>query len=127
MSQLSSGALVFFGATGDMADKKIFPALQSMAKRAGLNVPVIGIANAGWNLVLFNARVHDSPEKKDGVDPAVFKTLCGLPRYVDGNHENPSTFSALREALGSAHRPARYLAIPPTLFGLVVEEFGKSE
>jgi len=126
VSQLPSDALVFFGATGDLAYKKIFPSLQAMARRGGLNVPVVGVAKAGWGLDQFKARARDSLEKHGGVDPAAFKTLCGLLRYVDGDYEDPSTFKALRQALGSAERPAHYLAIPPTLFGLVIEQLGKS-
>src|ERR1700689_3985465 len=121
-----SDALVFFGATGDLAYKKIFPSLQSMAKRGALNVPVIGVAKAGWNLDQFKARARDSLEKHGGVDAAAFKTLCGLLRYVDGDYENPATFNALRQTLGSAGRPTHYLAIPPALFGLVVGQLGKS-
>jgi glucose-6-phosphate 1-dehydrogenase len=126
MSQLQSDALVFFGATGDLAYKKIFPSLQAMVKRGSLNVPVIGVAKAGWNLEQFKARARDSLEKHGGVDEAAFKTLSGLLRYVDGDYENPATFAALRQTLGPAQHPAHYLAIPPTLFGMVVEQLGKS-
>jgi glucose-6-phosphate 1-dehydrogenase len=121
-----SDALVFFGATGDLAYKKIFPALQAMAKRGHLNEPVIGVAKAGWNLDQLKARARDSVEKHGGLDTAAFKKLCGLLRYVDGDYENPATFQSIREQLGSAQRPAHYLAIPPTLFGLVVEQLDKS-
>ena len=126
MDETQSDALVFFGATGDLAYKKIFPALQAMIKRGHLNVPVIGVAKAGWNLDQLKARARDSLEKHGGVDAEAFKTLCGLLRYVDGDYEDPATFSLLRQALGAAQRPAHYLAIPPTLFGLVVEQLGKS-
>jgi glucose-6-phosphate 1-dehydrogenase len=126
MSQIPSDALVFFGATGDLAFKKIFPSLQAMAKRNALNVPVIGVAKAGWTLEQFKARARDSLEKHGGIDAAAFKTLNGLLRYVDGDYEDPSTFAALKKALGPAQHPAHYLAIPPSLFGLVVEQLGKS-
>src|SRR5207302_8140840 len=119
MNHPHSDALVFFGATGDLAYKKIFPSLQATLKRGGLDVPVIGVAKAGWDLDRLKARAHDSLETHGGVDPAAFKTLCGLLRYVDGDYEDPATFAALRQALGPAHRPAHYLAIPPALFGLV--------
>ena len=121
-----SDALVFFGATGDLAYKKIFPALQAMIKRGNLDVPVIGVAKAGWNLDNLKERARDSLEKHGGVDPAAFKTLCGLLRYVDADYENPATFATLRQTLGPSRQPAHYLAIPPVLFGLVIEQLGKS-
>jgi glucose-6-phosphate 1-dehydrogenase len=121
-----SDALVFLGATGDLAYKKIFPALQAMIKRGHLNVPVIGVAKAGWNLEQFKARAHDSLEKHGGVDPAAFEKLSGLLRYVDGDYNDEKTFQAIKKELGSAERPAYYLAIPPILFGLVVEQLAKA-
>jgi len=126
MSDLHSDALVFFGATGDLAYKKIFPSLQGMVKRGHLNVPVIGVAKSGWNLEQLKARVHDSLEKHGGVDSAAFEKLCGLLRYVDGDYQDPATFEALRNELGGAERPAHYLAIPPLLFDAVVEQLTKS-
>ena len=126
MTGSHSDALVFFGATGDLAYKKIFPALQAMAKRGHLDEPVIGVAKAGWNLDQLKARARDSVEKHGGLDPAAFEKLCGLLRYVDGDYKTPATFQSIREQLGSAQRPAHYLAIPPTLFGLVVEQLAKS-
>jgi glucose-6-phosphate 1-dehydrogenase len=122
MSEPHSDALVFFGATGDLAYKKIFPSLQAMLKRGHLNVPVIGVAKAGWNLDQFRARARDSLEKHGGVDAAAFDKLCALLRYVDGDYKDPATFQALRKELGAAQRPAHYLAIPPMLFGAVVEQ-----
>ena len=121
-----SDALVFFGATGDLAYKKIFPSLQAMVKRGNLNVPVIGVAKAGWNLDQLKARAKDSLEKHGGLDPAAFKKLSGLLRYVDGAYEDGAIFQAIRKELGVAQRPAHYLAIPPVLFGTVVEQLGKS-
>ena len=121
-----SDALVFFGATGDLAYKKIFPSLQAMVKRGNLNVPVIGVAKAGWNLDQLKARAKDSLEKHGGLDPAAFTKLSGLLRYVDGAYEDGAIFQAIRKELGSAQRPAHYLAIPPVLFGTVVEQLGKS-
>ena len=126
MNEAHSDALVFFGATGDLAYKKIFPALQAMVKHHDLNVPVIGVAKAGWDLEKLKARARESLETHGGVDAAAFKTLSGLLRYVDGDYEDPATFSALRKVLGSAQRPVHYLAIPPALFGLVVDQLGKS-
>jgi glucose-6-phosphate 1-dehydrogenase len=121
-----SDALVFFGATGDLAYKKIFPALQAMAKRGHLDVPVIGVAKAGWKLDQLCERAHDSVEKHGGFNPAAFDKLCSLLRYVDGDYKDPATFQALRKELGSAQQPAHYLAIPPVLFGTVVEQLAKA-
>ncbi len=126
-SDARSDALVFFGATGDLAYKKIFPALQAMVKRGHLAVPVIGVAKAGWNLDQLKARARDSLEKHGGLDPAAFATLSGLLRYVDGDYKDPATFQAIRKELGSARRPAHYLAIPPMLFELVVEQLAKAD
>ena len=126
MSNSHSDALVFFGATGDLAYKKIFPSLQAMLKRGTLNAPVIGVAKAGWKLDQLRARMRDSLEKHGGLDPAAFDKLSGLLRYVDGDYADPATFQAIRKELGAAQRPAHYLAIPPTLFGLVVEQLAKS-
>ena len=126
MSDPHSDALVFFGATGDLAYKKIFPSLQAMAQRGHLDVPVIGVAKAGWGLDQLKARAHDSVEQHGGLHPAAFDKLCGLLRYVDGDYQDPATFQTLRKELGSARRPAHYLAIPPALFELVVEQLAKS-
>ena len=126
MTNLHSDALVFFGATGDLAYKKIFPALQGMIKRGHLNVPVIGVAKSGWNLEQFRARAYDSLEKHGGIDQAAFEKLCGLLRYVDGDYQEPATFEALRKEMEGAERPAHYLAIPPVLFGAVVQQLAQS-
>ncbi|MEJ1963098.1 MAG: glucose-6-phosphate dehydrogenase [Gammaproteobacteria bacterium] len=123
MTQPKADALVFFGATGDLAYKKIFPALQSMVKRGHLDVPVIGVAKAGWNIEQLRARARDSLEKHGGgVDEVAFEKLSKLLGYIDGDYTDPETFRALRRALGTARRPAHYLAIPPSLFGKVVEQ-----
>ena len=126
MSDPHSDALVFFGATGDLANKKIFPSLQAMAQRGHLDVPVIGVAKAGWGLDQLKARARDSVEQHGGLHPAAFDKLCGLLRYVDGDYQDPATFQTLRKELGSAHRPAHYLAIPPALFELVVQQLAKT-
>jgi len=127
MSPAHSDALVFFGATGDLAYKKIFPSLQAMIKRGHLDVPVIGVAKAGWGLDQLKARAKDSLEKHGGgVDPAAFAKLTSLLRYVDGDYKDASTFQAIRKELGNAQRPAHYLAIPPVLFGLTVEQLSKA-
>jgi glucose-6-phosphate 1-dehydrogenase len=126
MSDKHSDALVFFGATGDLAYKKIFPALHAMAKRGHLDVPVIGVAKAGWTLAQLEARAQESLEKHGGLDPSAFDILRRRLRYVDGDYQDPATFQAIRNELGSARRPAHYLAIPPALFELVVEQLGKA-
>jgi glucose-6-phosphate 1-dehydrogenase len=119
-------ALVFFGATGDLAYKKIFPALQAMLKRGHLDVPVIGVAKAGWNLEQLRARAHDSLEKHGGADAAAFDKLSGLLRYVDGDYADAATFQALRSELKGAQHPAHYLAIPPLLFETVVKQLANA-
>ena len=121
MTNSHSDALVFFGATGDLAYKKIFPALQAMLKRGHLNVPVVGVAKAGWTLDQLKACAHDSLEKHGGVDQAAFEKLSSLLRYVDGDYQDPETFRALGRELKTAERPAHYLAIPPTMFEPVLE------
>ena len=127
MSVPHSDALVFFGATGDLAYKKIFPSLHAMIKRGHLDVPVIGVAKAGWNVDQLRARARDSIEKHGGgINPAAFDKLCALLRYVDGDYKETKTFEAIRKELGSAERPAHYLAIPPALFGLAVEQLAKA-
>ena len=127
MSEAPSDALVFFGATGDLAHKKIFPALQAMVKRGHLDMPVVGVAKAGWNLDQLKARARDSLEKYATVDDAAFAKLCSLLRYVDGDYNDAATFQSIRKELGSAQRPSHYLAIPPVMFGPVVEQLGKAD
>jgi glucose-6-phosphate 1-dehydrogenase len=127
MSDVHSDALVFFGATGDLAYKKIFPALQAMVKRGHLNVPVIGVAKAGWGVDEVRVRARQSVEQHGGLDASAFDKLCGLLGYVDGDYQDPATFQAIRQQLGRAERPAYYLAIPPALFGLVVDQLAKAE
>jgi glucose-6-phosphate 1-dehydrogenase len=127
MNSLHSDALVFFGATGDLAYKKIFPSLQAMMKRGNLDVPVIGVAKSGWTLEQLRERMRDSLEKHGaGLDRPAFEKLCGLLRYVDGDYQDPATFQAIRKELGSLQQPLHYLAIPPVLFETVVEQLGKS-
>jgi glucose-6-phosphate 1-dehydrogenase len=96
-------------------------------KRGNLNVPVVGVAKAGWNLDQLRERAKDSLEKHGGIDPAAFEKLCGLLRYVDGDYQDLATFEALREQLKDAHRPSYYLAIPPVLFETVVENVAKTK
>jgi len=126
MNNSVSDALVFYGATGDLAYKKIFPSLQAMVKRGHLDVPVVGVAKAGWNLEQLQARAKDSVEKHGGLDPAAFKKLMGLLRYVDGDYQDAATFSALCQQLKGARRAAHYLAIPPALFETAVQHLKDS-
>jgi glucose-6-phosphate 1-dehydrogenase len=119
-------ALVFFGATGDLAYKKIFPSLQAMIKRGNLDVPIIGVAKAGWKLEQFRARARDSLEQHGGLDEAAFAKMLSLLRYVDGDYADVRTFTDLRRELGRAQHPAHYLAIPPVLFPTVVEQLAHS-
>jgi glucose-6-phosphate 1-dehydrogenase len=126
MDKSHSDALVFFGATGDLAYKKIFPALQALVKSGKLDVPVIGVARSNWSLDQFRNRAKESLERHGGVDRPAFEKLSALLRYVDGDYSNSATFEAVRKALGSAHRPAYYLAIPPEMFEAVVKELGNS-
>ena len=121
-----SDALVFFGATGDLAYKKIFPSLQAMIKRGTLNVPVIGVAKQGWNLDQLRERARSSLTEHGGLDDAAFAKLLTLLRYVDGDYGDPATFTELRKQLDGAAHPAHYLAIPPVLFGTVVEQLAKA-
>ncbi len=124
--QVRSDALVFFGATGDLAHKKIFPALQAMIKRGTLNVPVIGVAKAGWTLDQLKERAQDGLRRFGGIDSAAWEKLSSLLRYVDGDYSDAATFAAVKQELGDAKHPAHYLAIPPSLFDEVVDQLVKS-
>jgi glucose-6-phosphate 1-dehydrogenase len=126
VNQPYSDAVVFFGATGDLAYKQIFPSLQRLAKRGKLTGPVIGVAKAGWNLDQFKARAQDSLEKHGGIDEAGFPVLMGKLRYVDGDYKDPQTFANVRKELGDAKHPIHYLAIPPVLFGEVLNQLKAS-
>ena len=127
MSGSQSGALAFYGATGDLAFKKIFPALQRMVKTGKLDVPVIGVARQGWSLERLQARARESVESHGGgVDPVAFPKLMRLLRYVEGEYAAPATFDKLRQALGDAAHPVHYLAIPQALFEVVIGQLGRS-
>jgi glucose-6-phosphate 1-dehydrogenase len=119
-------AFVFFGATGDLAYKQVFPSLQSLVRRGKLDVPVIGVAKAGWDLDRLKQRARDSLTEHGGVDEDAFAKLSSLLRYVDGDYADGSTFKALRGELGDAKRPVHYLAIPPSLFETVIAALGSS-
>ena len=117
---LRSDALVFFGATGDLAYKKIFPSLQGMIRRGDL-VPVVGVAKSGWGVEQLRDRARASlTDYGGGVDEAAFATLVSLMQYIDGDYGDPDTFARLRQALGTAKTPTHYLAIPPSLFATVI-------
>jgi glucose-6-phosphate 1-dehydrogenase len=121
-----SDALVFFGATGDLAYKQIFPSLQQMIRRGNLNVPVIGVAKAGWTIDQLRARARDSIAQHGGVDEAAFSKLMELLQYIDGDYQDPATFQQLCKVLGKAQHPTHYLAIPPSMFATVVEGLNRS-
>ena len=126
MNQEKTDALVFFGATGDLAHKKIFPALQALAKRGNLDMPVIGAAKAGWTPDQLKQRARDSVENYGGLDPEAFAQLSRCLRYIDGDYGDPATFQRLRRELGDAKHPLHYLAIPPSLFETVIHQLGES-
>jgi glucose-6-phosphate 1-dehydrogenase len=122
-----SDAFVFFGATGDLACKKIFPALQAMIRRGHLDIPIIGVARAGWTVEQLRARARASlQEHGGGVDEAAFAKLGALLRYVDGDYNDRATFEELRRQLKQAVRPIHYLAIPPSMFPVVVRHLRAS-
>ncbi|MEO8520083.1 MAG: glucose-6-phosphate dehydrogenase [Acidobacteriota bacterium] len=121
-----SDALVFFGATGDLVYKKIFPALHSMARRGRLKVPVIGVARSEWSQEEFQARARDSVAEHGDASDAATKTLLGQLKYIRGDYGDPHTYEALRTALGGARHPLHYLAIPPSQFATIVEGLGRS-
>jgi len=126
MTNLNSDAFVFFGATGDLAYKKIFPALYAMVRRSGLDIPIIGMARAGWTLDKLRARARDSVEHGGDFDPGCFEKLAAQLRYVDGDYTDAATYTKLKQALGLATRPIHYLAIPPSMFASVVQGLAKS-
>ena len=125
MTTRAADALVFFGVTGDLAFRKIFPALQELARRGRLSVPVIGVARRG-TLDDLRARARESVESQVGVDQSAFDQVMRLLRLVDGDYTDPDTFDRLRRELGDAARPIHYLAIPPALFPQVLDQLGRS-
>jgi glucose-6-phosphate 1-dehydrogenase len=126
MQSLPSDAFVFFGATGDLAYKKIFPALQAMIRKGELDMPIIGVARGEWSLDKLRQRVHKSLIDNGGVDEAAFAKLVTQLRYVDGDYNDFGTYTRLREALSDAKRPLHYLAIPPSMFGVVIRGLADS-
>jgi glucose-6-phosphate 1-dehydrogenase len=126
MTPLHSDAFVFFGATGDLAYKQIFPALQAMIRRGHLDMPIIGVAKSDWNLDQLKARARDSLEKHGGVDHESFAQLSTRLQYIDSDYRDATTYERLRKALGDAVRPLHYLAIPPSMFATVAEGLAQS-
>ena len=123
---MHADALVFFGASGDLARKQIFPALYALAKRGALTVPVVGVAHSGWNLDQLRQHAKQSLDEHGGIDDrAAANRLLALLRYVDGDYADAGTFVALKAALAEVSHPAHYLAIPPSLFATVVRGLGR--
>lgn len=121
-----SDAIVFFGATGDLAYKQIFPSLQALVRDEGLDIPIIGVAKAGWSLDQLKVRAKASVAAHGGLDTNAFAKLTSLLRYVDGDYNDPETYVQLRHELKDAKRPLQYLAIPPSLFATVAEGLAKA-
>jgi glucose-6-phosphate 1-dehydrogenase len=124
--QQRSDALVFFGATGDLAYKQVFPALQGLVEQGRLDIPVIGVARSGWDLQRLRERARDSLKQHGGVNPDAFAKLSSLLQYIDGDYGDPATFTRLQQALGDAERPLHYLAIPPSMFATVTKGLAAS-
>jgi glucose-6-phosphate 1-dehydrogenase len=122
----NSDAFVFFGASGDLAYKQIFPALQALTRRGRLDMPVIGVAKSGWTLEQLRARARDSLATHGGVDEAAFAKLSERLLYIDGDYNDAATYQQLRQALGPATHPLHYLAIPPSMFATVVDGLAKA-
>ena len=122
----TSNAFVFFGATGDLAYKKIFPALQALIREGMLDMPIIGMARAGWTLDKLRDRARESVQQNGGVDPDAFAKLSARLQYVGGDYQDPATFERLHQAMGPATRPLHYLAIPPSMFEPVVQGLSKA-
>jgi glucose-6-phosphate 1-dehydrogenase len=128
MERRDSDALVLFGATGDLCFKKIYPALYHLTRRGQLTVPVVGVSRAGWKLEQLADRVRSSVQSEvKSPDPQIITKLIGLLRYVDGDYREADTFTTLRKALGQAQRPLHYLAIPPSVFPVVISHLGKAD
>jgi glucose-6-phosphate 1-dehydrogenase len=121
-------ALVIFGVTGDLAHKMIFPALYAMVKRGVLNVPIVGVAGRKWSPAQLRKQVTDSIKQAGKIDDRkALDQLLSLLRYVSGDYDDPATFTALKQTLGEARRPAHYLAIPPALFSTVIKNLGAAD
>src|ERR1700730_1537878 len=120
-----SEVLGFFGATGDLAYKQIFPALQAMIRHGHLDVLIIGVAGRPWSNEQLRDHAHQSLAEHGGVDEAAFEKLAKQMKYLSGDYGKPETYQRLREALGGAQHPLHYLAIPPSMFAQVVQGLGQ--
>jgi glucose-6-phosphate 1-dehydrogenase len=125
MADARADALVLFGATGDLAYQQIFPALYSMAKRGQLQVPVVAVARQAWSLEQLRTRISESLAKRGDIEPQAYEALVARVSYVAGDYQDESTFERLRATLGGAVRPVFYLAIPPSLFGVVASSLAR--
>ena len=126
MNPISSDAFVFFGATGDLAYKKIFPALQALVQKGHLDVPVIGVARDDWSLDQLRERARDSLEHSGGVDRDAFAKLASLLQYIGGDYRDAATYQHLKQTLDQSKRPLHYLAIPPGIFSTVLKGLDQS-
>ncbi|MFC4527596.1 glucose-6-phosphate dehydrogenase [Dyella halodurans] len=126
MNAIRSDAFVFFGATGDLAHKMIFPALQALTRAGELDMPVIGVAYANWSLDQLRERARDSLKAHGGIDEEAFRRLCARLQYIDGDYNDPATYDRLKQTLGDASHPLHYMAIPPSMFGTVVQGLARS-
>src|ERR1051326_7207657 len=122
-----SDAFVFFGATGDLAYKQIFPALQAMIRHGHLDMPIIGVAKSGWTLDQLKERAGDSIKEHGRFEADAFAKLVARLQYIDGDYNDQATYDRLRQMLGNSQRPLHYLAIPPSMFARVAEGLAKSE
>ena len=121
-----SDAFVFFGATGDLAEKQIFPALQSMIKMGHLNMPIIGVARRKWDLDQLRQHARTALEQHGQIDPDAFEKLAERLRFVGGDYNDPATYTNICQSLGSSDRPLYYLAIPPTMFEMVARSLAEN-
>ena len=121
MTAATSDAFVFFGATGDLAYKQVFPALQALIQEDHFDLPIIGVARSDWNLERLRERARASLRDHGGIDEKAARKLCRLLRFVNGDYNAPDTFTELRKALGESRHPLHYLAIPPSMFETVVK------
>ncbi|HEX7296275.1 MAG TPA: hypothetical protein VF251_11010, partial [Pyrinomonadaceae bacterium] len=119
-------AFVFFGATGDLAYKQIFPALHAMIRKGHFDMPIIGVAKSGWDVQRLRARAEDSVRSNGQVDDAAFARLSASLKYIDGDYRDQQTYTRLKETLAGTAHPLYYLAIPPSMFATVVEGLAKS-
>jgi glucose-6-phosphate 1-dehydrogenase len=126
VTAIRADALVFFGATGDLARKKVYAALEGLTRHGRLDIPVIGIAHSGWTLELLRNRIRDELKQHPGYDVAAVESLLGRLSYLEGDYRNPEMFTELRTALGGAKHPLHYLAIPPDAFSTVADGLGRS-